>query len=75
MEKIPNWECLLFIENKDCSYQYTWMTSTIAGRKQELESVGEMSKVRSQMVDLTYFGLQTNLQDQSQNGQELVTDA
>ena len=24
-EKVPNWKCFLFIENKDYSYRDTWM--------------------------------------------------
>ena len=54
-------------------------------KKEEPELVGELSKVCSQivlekacicheLVDLTFFGLSTNLQEQSQNGQEPVTD-
>ena len=50
-------------------------------KKEELESVGDLSKVCSQMVfkclylvDLTFFGQWTNLLDQSPKRQELVTD-
>ena len=26
-ERVPKWECL-FVHREDCSYRYTWMTST-----------------------------------------------
>ena len=54
-------------------------------KEEELRSVGELSKVCSQLsrnvciwhalVDQTFYGQQTNLHEQSQNGPELVTDA
>ena len=54
-------------------------------KNEELIPVGDFSKVCSQiiqntcvwheLVDQTFFGLELNLQRQSQNGQEPVTDA
>ena len=50
-------------------------------KKEELESIGELSKESSQIVlkclylaGLTFFGLCINLLDQAPNGHKLVTD-
>ena len=44
MGRIPNWECLLlFIENKDYSYRFSWMISKLAGKKQKMAPMGKKS--------------------------------
>ena len=44
-EKVPNWECFLFTENKDCSYRYMWMV----GR---LQNMAPMCEKLMEHVDL-----------------------
>ena len=81
VEEIANWQRK---RQSSCSKLQVLAWMIITSRKRDLDSVGDLSKVRTQMywtactwhelVGEIFYGQWTNLQDQSQNGHKLVTE-